>query len=102
MRHASLTFGLVASTLFFHAAARASEPETDSIGTRPAAETAPVTVAAEARTFHGSDAPVAVDPPPDWAFLHAGFRPKLGRFGGLATLALAHARTERFYGGVSF
>jgi hypothetical protein len=46
-------------------------------------------------------APLAVDPPGDWAVLHAGLRPRLGTFGGLATLALAHARTERFYGGLS-
>lgn len=46
-------------------------------------------------------APIATDPPGDWAVLHAGLRPKLGTFGGIATLALAHARTERFYGGFS-
>ena len=46
-------------------------------------------------------APIATDPPGDWAVLHAGLRPKLGTFGGIATLALAHARTESFYGGFS-
>ncbi len=46
-------------------------------------------------------APIATDPPGDWAVLHAGLRPKLGTFGGIATLALAHARTEQFYGGFS-
>lgn len=48
-----------------------------------------------------SPAPIATDPPGDWAVLHAGLRPKLGTFGGIATLALAHARTESFYGGFS-
>ncbi len=48
-----------------------------------------------------SGAPIATDPPGDWAVLHAGLRPKLGTFGGIATLALAHARTESFYGGFS-
>jgi|GEM_PF-945707 len=48
-----------------------------------------------------TNAPIATDPPGDWAILHAGLRPKLGTFGGIATLALAHARTESFYGGFS-
>lgn len=47
------------------------------------------------------DAPIATDPPGDWAVLHGGLRPTLGTFGGIATLAVAHARTERFYGAAS-
>lgn len=47
------------------------------------------------------NAPIATDPPGDWAVLHAGLRPRLGTFGGIATFALAHARTEQFYGGFS-
>jgi len=46
-------------------------------------------------------APIATDPPGDWAVLHAGLRPKIATFGGIATFALAHARTESFYGGFS-
>src|SRR5438067_2258140 len=38
------------------------------------------------------NAPIATDPPGDWAVLHAGLRPSLHTFGGIATLALAHAR----------
>ena len=52
-------------------------------------------------TRRSTYAPIASDPPGDWAVLHAGLRPKLGTFGGIATLALAHARTETFYGGFS-
>lgn len=52
-------------------------------------------------TRRWSAAPIATDPPGDWAVLHAGLRPKIGTFGGIATLALAHARTESFYGGFS-
>lgn len=48
-----------------------------------------------------SYAPIATDPPGDWAVLHAGLRPRIGTFGGIATLAVAHARTESFYGGFS-
>ena len=51
--------------------------------------------------MRSGNAPIATDPPGDWAVLHAGLRPKLGTFGGIATLALAHARTESFYGGFS-
>ena len=43
-----------------------------------------------------SNAPIATDPPGDWAVLHAGLRPRLGTFGGIATVALAHARPEQF------
>src|SRR5205085_11815064 len=53
------------------------------------------------RHYRGREAPIATAPPPDWAVLHAGLRPQLGTFGGIATLALAHARTERFYGAFS-
>jgi hypothetical protein len=44
---------------------------------------------------------VATDPPPDWAVLGGGLRPHFGTFGGIATLAVAQARTERFYGVLS-
>ncbi len=116
---ASVAFGL----FFVHsAAASAMEPpqaEEDSIGTTPArnpqaAPAAPVATGAleasdermevdmdpsrERRSYRRGEAPIAKDPPPDWAVLHAGLRPELGTFGGIATLALAHARTERFYG----
>lgn len=56
----------------------------------------------DGRRYRGGEAPIATAPPPDWAVLHAGLRPQLGTFGGIATFALAHARTERFYGGFSF
>jgi hypothetical protein len=52
-------------------------------------------------TQRSRNAPIATDPPGDWAVLHAGLRPRLGTFGGIATFALAHARTEQFYGGFS-
>src|SRR5512139_3232429 len=46
----------------------------------------------EDRAYRASrNAPLATDPPIDWAVLHAGLRPHLGTFGGIATLALAHA-----------
>ena len=48
------------------------------------------------------DAPVATDPPSDWAVAHAGLEPRLGTFGGIGTFAVARADTEHFYGGVSF
>jgi len=51
--------------------------------------------------YRASDALIATDPPADWAVLHAGIRPHLGTFGGIATFALAHARTERWYGVLS-
>ena len=44
---------------------------------------------------------IATDPPGDWYLLHAGVRPHLGTFGGVAALALAHERIERFYGALS-
>lgn len=86
----------------------------DDIGTRPAmdaakTEAAPISAPAEG-TFQTQDiwrdedresrqpAPIAVDPPRDWAVLHAGLRPHLGTFGGIATFSLAQNRTERFYG----
>jgi len=55
----------------------------------------------DADVMRSSPASGAGDPPADWAVLHAGLRPRLGTFGGVATFALAHARTERFYGGFS-
>lgn len=85
-----------------------------SIGTRPArsegreagiaspgspASAAPGAWPGDAAASAASDERmVATDPPTDWAVLHAGVRPSLGTFGGIATFALAHARTERFYG----
>jgi hypothetical protein len=48
------------------------------------------------------DVKIAEDPPMDWAVLYGGLRPRLGTFGGITTLAVAHARTERFYGAFSF
>lgn len=99
------------------ASAMESPQEEDSIGTtparRPQSAPAPVSVTRDAVDerdteegsvhggsgyYRGGEAPLAKDPPPDWAVLHAGLRPELGTFGGIATLALAHARTERFYG----
>ena len=68
----------------------------------PVAQAAPPTAEGRSSSYRASDAPIATDPPPDWAVLHAGLRPRLGTFGGIATFALAHARTERFYGGFSF
>ena len=92
-------------------AAFAREPA-DDIGTMPAAKSAPEpanTKKADVERVGGygevevddPPPPVAVNPPSDWAVLHAGLRPRIGTFGGIATLALAHARTERFYGVLS-
>ncbi len=105
------------------APALASQPDDDdeSIGTRPAADVTkavapkamPPPAATPMATAEGGaddfeqpkrkrrrkgDLSIAADPPTDWAVLHAGFRPHLGTFGGIATFALAHERTERFYG----
>src|SRR5262245_28544929 len=74
----------------------------NSIGTTPAQMVEASTWAtppSEAPAHHALL--VAVDPRTDWAVLHAGVRPHLGTFGGIATFALAHERTERFYGGFS-
>jgi len=104
---ASLLFTL---TMVGHVApALASEPDYDdkSIATRPAAPAK--TIAAEpvseddlelqeGKRRRKKKLRMAADPPTDWAVLHAGFRPHLGTFGGIATFALAHERTERFYG----
>jgi hypothetical protein len=38
----------------------------------------------------------------DWAVLHLGVAPKLGTFGGIATLELGLGDTKEFYGGLSF
>jgi hypothetical protein len=79
----------------------------DSFGTTPARPYTPaasptVVETAEPAPFdRPPEAPLAKDPPPDWAVFHVGLRPQLGTFGGIATIALAHARTERFYGGFS-
>jgi hypothetical protein len=94
----------------------------DSFGTRPAYAPAPASEMArpqrhvestdDARTSgdHTQDlyaqSPVRMrerssPTPTNWAVLHAGLRPELGTFGGIATLALAQARTEEFYGGFS-
>lgn len=48
------------------------------------------------------EAPLATDPPRDWAVAYAGLRPRLGTFGGLLTLGAAQSRIERFYGAASF
>jgi hypothetical protein len=75
---------------------------TDSVGTAGSAdEETVVSSRFERDGMRGGNAPIATDPPGDWAVLHAGLRPKIGTFGGIATLALAHARTESFYGGFS-
>jgi hypothetical protein len=120
---------LVPALLLFHAAsARADEPlgvasDDESIGTKPARSATPQAAPEAMRpsSSTGSSgssmwsedpsvdqdqlrarrAAIASDPPPDWAVLHAGLRPRLGTFGGIATFAAAHARTERFYGGFS-
>jgi hypothetical protein len=91
-------------------------PPPPQAGTSNATPAAPMNIAAdrdepasrESQQAYDGDtmrsrynAPIATDPPGDWAVLHAGLRPKLGTFGGIATFALAHARTERFYGGFS-
>jgi hypothetical protein len=39
--------------------------------------------------------------PLNWLGLYAGIRPRLGTFGGLASLALVESNTDRFYGGFS-
>jgi hypothetical protein len=61
--------------------------------------------------FHTSDehvrrrrreAPLATEPPKDWAVLYGGLRPQLGTFGGIAVLGAAQSRVERFYGAFSF
>ncbi len=48
------------------------------------------------------EAPIATDPPKDWAVLYGGLRPQLGTFGGIAVLGAAQSRVERFYGALSF
>lgn len=48
------------------------------------------------------EAPLATDPPKDWAVLYGGLRPQLGTFGGIAVLGAAQSRVERFYGAFSF
>jgi len=128
MRPTHLLAGL-ASTLtcvFSSAAAFAMDPpsasspiarEEATFGTTPARDaaaplsTSPTSPVSQSYASEGPDAfergraeapLIAKDPPPDWAVLHAGLRPELGTFGGIATLALAHARTERFYGVFSF
>ena len=119
MRRKALASLLVTSALSLHALpSRASEPDAAgdaSIGTTPAAPREPAPVAAapaspdgarEVAQDAGEDRParrayIATDPPGDWAVLHAGLRPHLGTFGGIATFAVAHARTERFYGAFS-
>ncbi len=114
MRHLPL-FGSLALLLLASGTARAESDE--AFGTTPARDmAAPVAVpAGAAPRAHTADvmvadsaggesqerAPIAVDPPKDWAVLHGGVRPHLGTFAGIATLAVAHARTERFYGLVS-
>src|SRR4051794_513016 len=90
------------------ASARADSSEDVSIGTRPAQAAPPAKSAASPLpSLDVGEAPreseaepearrrlqVAGDPGTDWAVLHAGFRPHVGTFGGIATLALAHART---------
>ena len=68
-----------------------------------------------ARLAHADDAPVvaaggpeaapvteAPAPAHDWALLHAGIRPRLATFGGIATLAVAQGRVHHFYGVASF
>jgi len=117
---------LVASTS--HADEPANANDDASFGTRPAkkggapqaAPTKAVPAPAEAgvatddviedqkggfaqspRQYRQYEAPIAADPPGDWAVLHAGLRPHLGTFGGIATFAVAHARTESWYGGFS-
>src|SRR5262245_25766191 len=105
----------VTTTLLTASVANAAD---EDLGTRPA-QSAPVAVAPAAppaaegevlvareasdspRHYRATDAAIAKDPPGDWYFLYGGLRPHLGTFGGIATFALAHARTERFYGGLS-
>jgi hypothetical protein len=78
-----------------------------SIGTTPAqTHAAPLAVEAgevdaDGPRYRSREAPMATDPPYNWAVMHAGVRPHLGTFGGISTFALAQARTERFYGGFS-
>ena len=111
-RFVGMRFHVLARTVCTLLLVSAGALADDDIGTTPAA--APL-VKGEAtvsprsgsydepdRVYHGPDAPIAKDPPKDWAVLYAGLRPHLGTFGGIATLAVAHARTERFYGGFSF
>src|SRR5262249_8517651 len=109
---------LATLTLLATSRSDAADPSADdaSIGTRPAARAgasmpppapAPASVEESSSPFATPpsrsryDLAVATDPPTDWAVLHAGLRPHLGTFGGIATFALAHERTEQFYGAFS-
>jgi hypothetical protein len=110
MRPYLLSFLVTSSILLQAASALAQESNDDaSIGTRPAASPgAPQSVPPQPSDLRVAEDSsegrpsrrvyVASDPPGDWAVLHAGLRPHIGTFGGIATLALAHARSERFYG----
>ncbi len=77
---------------------RAADADDATIGTRPAETETPVSELSAGPAPRREHLYIASDPPGDWAVLHAGLRPHLGIFGGIATFALAHARTERFYG----
>ena len=113
MRH--LIFSLTVSACVVHVVpAFALEPlhvagDESSFGTTPAKSAAPMApspihddAALEAFPEARGSERRASEPPLDWAVLHAGLRPRLGTFGGIGTFAIAHARTERFYGGLSF
>src|SRR5262249_23969209 len=76
----------------------------DEIGTRPAQAAAAPPLADSTSALdsdHRSRLVLASEPPVDWAVLHAGLRPHLGTYGGIATFAFARARTESFYGVLS-
>src|SRR5262245_57859001 len=130
MRRRNLLFAAFFAVAVFHAQAAAADSG-DDIGTRPAQkapsavvpeddhpapprpspsvdrESGPLVIdrteppPAAPEHYRVRDAPVAKDPPGDWYVAHAGLRPHLGTFGGLGTFALAHGRTERFYGALS-
>lgn len=107
---------LVLATVTSAPVALATPPASaaDDIGTTPARSPAQLVAADEERVSHrglergpeasphpAMPAPIATEPPGDWWVLHAGVRPRLGTFGGIAALGLAHERIERFYGVLS-
>jgi hypothetical protein len=73
-RHVLVSVLPAAAVLFVAGESRADEPAPDP---SPEVPIRPV------------DAPIATDPPTNWAVVHAGFKPRLGTFGGVATFALA-------------
>ncbi|MBN2191495.1 MAG: hypothetical protein JW751_01660 [Polyangiaceae bacterium] len=90
-RPTCLGVGYIVATWLAATAALAMEAEPDYVIVEPPDESGALSPPAE----DGAERR-------DWAVLHAGFRPRLGTFGGLATLALVDGDIERFYGGLRF